>query len=99
VVCAAVDHEGSLGQGSGDLPRLAVRQGEEDDVVAGEVLGCRLDEVEVREGAQVRLQRDERLPRVLERGDRGDRELRVPGEQAQELTPGIAASAGDGNGK
>jgi hypothetical protein len=99
VVGAAVDHERALGQGGGDLPRLAVGQGEEDDVVAGEVLGGGLDEVEVREGAQVRLQRDERLPRVLERGDGGDGELRMRGQEAQEFTPGVPACAGDGNGK
>jgi hypothetical protein len=79
--------------------RLAVRQGEEDDVVTREVLGCRGDERQVGERAQVGLKRDERLPRVLERGDGGDGELRMRGEQPQEFAPGVAASAGDGNGK
>jgi len=99
VVGAAVDDEGAGGQGRGDLAGLAVRQGEEDDVVTGEILGGRRDEGQVGERTQVGLQRDERLPGVLESGDGGDGELRVRGEQPQELTPGIAACAGYGNGK
>ena len=48
----------------GDRAGRAVRQREEDDVVAGERLGRGLLQREVRERAQVRLHGDERLPGV-----------------------------------
>ena len=45
VVGAGVDHERGVAERVGVLPRLAVRQREEDDVVAGEHLGRRLRSV------------------------------------------------------
>ena len=42
---------------------------------------------------------DERLARILERGDRGDFEIRMLGEQPQQLAPGVSARAGNGDGQ
>ena len=76
-----------------------MRQGEEDDVGTREHLGRGLLEREVRERAQVGLDGRERLACVLERGDRGDFEIRMLREQPQQLASGISACAGNGDGQ
>jgi hypothetical protein len=93
VVGTTVDDEDVVGQLRRDRTRLAVREGEEDDVVPGEGLGGRLDEREVREGAQVGLQGDEGLTGVLERRDGRDLEVGVRSEEPEELTAGVPAGA------
>ncbi len=98
VIGAAVDDEGRRIQLGGQLPRLAVRQRQEHDVVPGEVLGRRVDEHEVGERAQVWLHARQRLAGVRERRHRGDVELGVGCEQSQNLTAGIAACACNGDG-
>jgi hypothetical protein len=83
----------------GHLAGLAVRKGEEDDIVAVEHLGLGGLELEVRERAQVGLDGDERRPGVRVRRDSADFELRMGGEQPEQLAPGVAAGAGNGDGK
>ena len=97
MVGTRVDDEGDIRQHLGVLRGLTVRQGEEDDVMAGEDLGRRVLQGEVRERAQVRLMVDERLPGVGVRRDGADLDLGVSGEQAEDLAARIAGSAGDGD--
>jgi hypothetical protein len=87
MIGTAVHDEGVGGQVRGDRTGHAVRQGEEDDVMTGERRGIRRLKRQVRERAQVRLQRDERLARIGVRGHGRDLELRVGREEPQELAP------------
>ena len=73
-------------------------QREDHDVVAGEDLRGGLGEDAVRQGVQVRLEGAEALPRVRVGRDGSDGDGRVAGEQAQGLSPGVAAGSGDGDG-
>ncbi len=97
VVRAAVDHEGLVVELGRDGAGLAVRQREEDHVVAGEPLGGRLDEGPVGVRGEVRVHLAQTLARVLEGGERLDLEARVVGEQAEELPARVAARARDGD--
>jgi hypothetical protein len=90
VVGAGVDHHGLRRQLRGDRGRGAVRQGEEDDVVAGEVLHRGVDEHPVGEGVQVRLQLPQPLARVGMGPHGPDLDLRVTGEDPQDLATGVA---------
>ena len=76
-----------------------MRQCEVDDIVTREILQSGVDEREMRERAQVRLDRDQRLARVLVRGHRDDVEFGVIGEESEQLTPGIAAGTCHGDGE
>ena len=76
-----------VGQGGGVLPGLAVREREEDDVVAREHLGRRRRELEMGERAQVRLVLDEGLPGVRMRGDGADVEVGMGGEDRRISPP------------
>ncbi len=96
-VRAAVDHHDVLAEGACDLRGLAVRQAEEDDVVAGEHVGGRRLQDPVGERHQVWLQRTEPLPRVGARGQGADLDLRVAQEQAEHLAPGVPTGSGDGD--
>ena len=98
VVGAAVDDERVGVELGGDRSGCAVRQREEHDVVAGERLGRRLLQREVRVGAQVRLHGDERLAGVRVRRDGAHLEVGMVGEEAQDLPSGIAGRAGNGDG-
>ncbi|BDZ50191.1 hypothetical protein GCM10025867_24320 [Frondihabitans sucicola] len=98
MIGSAVDDEGVVGQLGRDLARLSVRERQEDDVVAREVVGVGLEEGEVREGAQMGLGRDERHPGVGERRDGRHVEFWMRGEDSEELSTGITACACDGDG-
>ncbi len=98
VIGSAVDDEGRGIQLGRQLAGLAVRQGEEDDVVAGEVFGSRIDEHEVGERPEVGLHARQRLAGVRERRDGCHVELRMGCEQPQHLTAGISAGACNGDG-
>ena len=97
VVGSRVDDERGVGQDVGELTRLPVRQGEEDDVVARQHLGRRVLQGQVRERAQVRLVRDERLAGVRVRRDGADLDVGMIGEEAEDLATRIAGCAGDGD--
>ncbi len=97
MVRAAVDHEGLVVELGRDGAGLAVRQREEDHVVAGEPLGGRLDEGPVGVRGEVRVHLTQTLAGVLEGGERLDLEARVIGEQAEELPARVAARARDGD--
>ena len=94
-VGAAVDDDGVVGQRLGDRGGLAVRQAEEDHVVAGEHLDGGLLEHPVGQRHEVRLERAERLPRVGAGGDRADLDVRVGQQQPQDLAAGVPARSGD----
>ena len=80
-----------------DRGGLAVRQAEEDHVVAGEDLDGGVVEDPVGERQQVRLERAEALAGVGPGGERADLDLGVPEQQAQHLAPGVPAGSGDGD--
>ncbi len=73
-------------------------QREDHDVVVGEDVRGGLREDAVHQGVQVRLKGAEALPRVGVGRDGSDGDERVAGEQAQGLSPGVAAGSGDGDG-
>ena len=97
VVGAAVDDDGVLAELGGELVRLPVRQRQEDRVVSGEDLGGCGFEDPVGQRQQVRLMCAEPVPRVAERGDRADGDVRVAEQQAQQLAARVAAGAGHRN--
>ena len=99
VVGAAVDDDDVLRQPSGHRPRLAVRQGEEDDVGARERLGRRLGEAQAGERAQMRLDVAEQLPGVGVGGDGGHLEVGMRGQEPEQLASRVSARAGDGDGE
>ena len=72
-----------------------MRQGQEDDVVAGERLRAGLLEDPVGERHQVRLEATERLAGVAAGRQRADLDLGVAEQQAQQLTAGVPAGSGD----
>lgn len=79
-----------LGDGGG----LAVRQGEEDDVVPGEHLGGGLLQHPPGQRQQVRLERAERLARVGIAGQGADLDPGMREQQPQHLTPRIPTRPG-----
>ncbi len=97
MVGSGVDHERRVGEHVGEPAGLAVRQGEEDDVVAGEHVGSRLLQRQVRERAQVRLVLGEGLSRVRVRGHGADLDVGMCGEDPEDLAARIAGCAGDGD--
>ena len=96
-VGAAVDDHGVVAELLGDRTGLAVRQGEEDDVVAGEGLGAGLLEHPVGQRHQVRLQHAEALARVGPAGEGADLDVGVAEQQAEDLAPGVPTGSGDGD--
>ena len=74
-----------------------MRQGEEDDVVAGEGLGGGLLEHPVGERHEVGLQHTEALAGVGPAGEGADLDVGVGEQQAQDLAPGVPAGSGDGD--
>ena len=96
-VGAAVDHHGVLAQLGGQGGGLPVRQGQEDDVVAGEGGGVGGAQHAVGQRQQVGLEGAERGAGVGAGGQRADLHLGVGQQQAQELSPGVPARAGDGD--
>ena len=97
VIRPAVDDQGGVGQGVGVLPGLPVRQREEDDVMAGEGLGRRVLQRQVRQRAEMRLVRDEGVAGVRVRRDGADLDVGMIGEEAEDLATRIAGCAGDGD--
>lgn len=98
VVRAAVDDEGVVVELGRDGPGLPVRQREEHHVVPAQVRRRRLHQRQVCQRPQVRLRRDERLPRVREGRHRPDVELGVGGEHTQELSARVAGGSRHGDG-
>ena len=88
------DREGirQLGRQGGGLP---VRQGEEDEIGLGQHRGGGLDQRKVRVLRQVRMDRTDRLTGPTPGRQRTDADLGMRGEQAEQLSPGIAGGAGD----
>ena len=82
----------------GDARRGAVREGEVDEVVAAEGVEARLGEARLAVAREVRVDVADALPRVRVGRDGSDGDGRVAGEQAQGLSPGVAAGSGDGDG-
>ena len=90
-VGAAVDDDDLVGQLRGERGRVAVRQREEDDVVAGQrVDGGRLEHA-VGERDQVRVDAPEPFTGTAGRRDGADLELRVGEQQPEDLSSGVAA--------
>ena len=96
-VGAAVDDDDLLAQGLGDRTGLAVRQGQEDDVVATEDLGGGRLQDPVGQRHEVGLQHPEALPRVGATGERADLDVGVGQQETEDLTPGVPTGSGDGD--
>ena len=94
-VGTAVDDHDLLSQLRGDRAGLAVRQGQEDHVVAGQGLDGGLLEDPLGQRHEVRLEAAERLRRVGGTGQRADLDLGVGQQQPQQLTAGVPAGSGD----
>ena len=95
VVRTGVHHHGLRGQLRGHRGGLAVRQGQEHDVVPREVLRGGLQDLPVRELVQVRLQLPQAASGRGVGGDGGDLDLRVPAQQAEHLSARVAGGARD----
>ncbi len=74
---------------------LAVRQREEDHVVAGEGLDRGLGQHPVGQRREVRLERAECLAGVRAGGQGADLHLGMPQQQTQQLTAGVPAGSGN----
>ena len=96
-VGAAVDDHGVLPQLGGDGAGLAVGQAEEDDVVTAEGLGAGLLEHPVGQRHEVGLEDAEALTGVGAAREGADLDVGVGQEQPEDLAPGIAAGARDGD--
>ncbi|GAA1669992.1 hypothetical protein GCM10009791_16930 [Citricoccus zhacaiensis] len=100
MVRAGVDHEGPRREQlefSGDGTTGTVRQGQEDDVMAGQHLSRGLLQDAIGQGMQMRLEGTQTLPGVRVGRDGPDLHFRVGEEEAQDFSSGISAGAGDGN--
>ena len=86
---------GASGYAGGELTGLAVRQGEEHDVVPGERVEVGLLEHPIGQRQEVRLERAELLAGVGGSRQRADLDVRVGEQMAQELASGVPAGAGD----
>ncbi|GAA3095349.1 hypothetical protein GCM10020001_009220 [Nonomuraea salmonea] len=85
VVGAAVDHQRLVAELGGDGGGVAVRQGQEDHVVAGERLGGGLLDHAVGERGEVGLVGAERATGAGGGGERADLELGMSEEEAEQL--------------
>ena len=72
-----------------------VRQREEDEIGAGEGRRIRLGERQISDGAEVGVNVAHALPRVAVGGDGGDLQVRMRGDQPQQLTTGVATGSRD----
>ncbi|MGX1094617.1 hypothetical protein RKD47_005298 [Streptomyces albogriseolus] len=93
-VGAHVDHQHLVAELLGDGGGLAVRQGEEDDVVPGERLGGGRLQHPVGQGEQVRLERAQPLSGVGVPGQGADLDPGVGQEQTQQLTARVPTRSG-----
>ncbi|GAB2467733.1 hypothetical protein GCM10027265_16310 [Jatrophihabitans fulvus] len=75
----------------------AVRQGEEHEIGRRERVRPGLRESQVGDRGQVRVHVSHALPGVAVRGDDGELEVRMTGDEAQHLATGVATGAGDGD--
>ncbi len=94
MVGAHVDDEDVVSQLGGDGGGLAVRKGEEDDVVACERLGGGRFQGAVRQRHEVRLQGSEELSGVGVAGECADLHLGVREQQAQDFSARVPARSG-----
>ena len=92
-VGAAVDDEHVVGQGRRDRCRVAVREGEEHDVVTGERFGVGGQQLAVGQRHQVRVVLAHRRPGAGAGGHRSDLEPGVAAEQPQQLAAGVPAGS------
>jgi hypothetical protein len=77
-----------------------VRQGDEGQVTVGDRVGLEGVEPPVRQpghACQLRMDDADRLAGLAVRGDRAELDVRMAGQQAQDLAPGVAACAGHGH--
>ena len=94
VVGAEVDDSRRLGQLVGERTRRAVRQGEEDEIGVMEQARRGLGEDEVGDRPQVGVHLADALTGVAVRRDHHDVEVRMPGDEAQQLATGVSAGTG-----
>ncbi|CCH71807.1 hypothetical protein BN11_110027 [Nostocoides australiense Ben110] len=94
-VGAAVDDDDLVGQLRGQRRAVAVREGEEDDVVPGQHLCRGVLEQAVAQRRQVRVDRAQGLPGVAARRQRPDLHLGVREQQADELASRIPTRTRD----
>lgn len=94
MVGAHVDDEDVLAELGGDGGGLAVREGEEDDVVAREDLGGGRLQGASRERHEVRLQGAEELSGVGVAGEGADLHLGVRQQEAQDFPARVPARSG-----
>ena len=97
VGAAVDDHDRARPSCAAIAAGLAVRQREEDDVVAGERLGVVSSSTRSASGTRCGWRRAERLARVGRAGQRADLDLGVRQEQAEQLAAGVPAGSGDGD--
>ena len=76
-------------EGKGSLKQRAVYEREENDIVGGEGGDVQGVEDEVGEAMQGRMNRIQTLPFAAARGDRRQRDIRVPQEQADQFRAGV----------
>ena len=81
--------------GRGDRARSPMGQGEDDDVVSGEVTGIRGLHEPVRQGHQVRMVLSETVARRGVRRDGADLDIRMSRKKAENLAPGVPGRSSD----
>ena len=89
VAGASVDDHGVVPQGGSDLRGRAVREGQEDHVVARQVLRGGVDQYAVREVAQMGLVHPKRVAHARVGREGAEPDVRVRGEHAQDLAPDV----------
>ncbi|GAA1844603.1 hypothetical protein GCM10009813_03630 [Brevibacterium marinum] len=102
MVSGQVDDEGARARGfefGGNLSGLAVWEGEDDDIVAGEHLGGGLLDHEIGISGKMGLMSAELLTRGGMSAHRCDVQVGVSAQQPEDLSPGVSGGTGDGNRK
>jgi hypothetical protein len=95
VVGAAVDDQGVGRELRGDRGGLPVRQRQDDDVVAGQVVGAARGDDHVGEGQEVGLQLTQASAGARVGVHPGEAEVRVAGQQPAHLPARVPGGAGD----
>jgi hypothetical protein len=96
-VGSAVDHEDVVAEVLGDGGRLPMRQRKDHHVVTGERLHRGGGDSPIVQRHEVSVVLAERAACAGASGQGADLHLRVAHQQAQQLTPGISAGAGNGD--
>jgi len=79
--------------------RLAVRQGQEEDVAGGQLAErCEADGLPPTHRSQVRVEAVDIISSVRLRGHLADRHAGMTSQQAEQLPAAVAGAAGDGDG-